>query len=460
MRSSVHQLIRRTVDQVQRPTASTGGVVHLALSGGVDSSVAGLLLKESGWDVRPVLMRCWADADDNTATPCFEREVRACEDAVQALGLERQLAIFDFVPDYWTRVFDQVFLKGLASGITPNQDLACNSAIKFGAFPERLAAEASLGRSPPFATGHYARLLKEYADEAREVISKLRLLSAVDKCKDQSYFLATVPGACFEQAIFPIGTLLKTEVREIAAHAGLPAASQPSSRGICFVGKRRIGDFASQFLPDIATGGKETTEFKSHNRSGHFLKLHSQSKMLTKLGDLPYPAYSYTLGQRARIGGQPKPLYVVGRQGQDVILNEERLHVCQLICDPVMWTGDRYPQPWRGIQFSYKGSSCAAPRTCTIEIMQDGKLLVKFTENRQAIAPGQAIVIYRGNEVLCSALVCKENYDGLLACVNYALKPSILLLSREGRLACVRAAGTAAPESTSLSSRAAGSTLD
>lgn len=226
--------------------------------------------------MRPVLLRCWADHDDS-ATSCFERESRAAAAATRALRLAHPLTVFDFVPQYWTTVFEPVLLAGLRSGSTPNQDLACNRAIKFGAFPDRLAADAGTAAPPFFATGHYARL--EHGEGG------VRLLRAVDDKKDQTYFLASVPGAAFDSAIFPIGGLLKADVRRIAEHAGLPAARDRSSRGICFVGKRGMAEFTARYIAPPGVGRKPAFVLDGET-----------------VADLPKPPHCYTVGQRARGG--------------------------------------------------------------------------------------------------------------------------------------------------------------
>eukprot|EP00171_Calliarthron_tuberculosum_P009967 IDg9967t1 len=191
------QLLARAVRALP---AGGGRTIHVALSGGVDSSVTALLLRDAGWSVRPVLMRCWAEDGGG----CFEKDSRAAEAATRALDLPHPLAVFDLT------------------------HVACNARVKFGAFPARLRAEAGVTNTPLFATGHYART------------SGGVLRTAADAQKDQTYFLAGVAGVDLQAAMFPLGTLRKTDTRAIAAHAVLPAASARSSRGICFVGKRAI----------------------------------------------------------------------------------------------------------------------------------------------------------------------------------------------------------------------------
>jgi tRNA (5-methylaminomethyl-2-thiouridylate)-methyltransferase len=394
MAAALQRLVSRAVSAVASPSAATGNVVHLALSGGVDSSVAGFLLRERGWDVRPVLLRCWADADDDSGG-CFAREERLASKSVFALKLKRNLAVFDFVSEYWTDVFDGVLLSGLAAGTTPNQDLACNAAIKFGAFPERLAAEAG-GVTPPFATGHYARL--ETSGDAAAP-SKPRLLRAVDPVKDQSYFLASVPGSALQTAMFPIGGLYKTEVREIAAHAGLPSATEKSSRGICFVGKRGMADFTARYLTS-------KPRERGSNGTGSFLtRSHGSDDEFDAVAKLRQPAHLYTLGQRARIGGVRDALYVVGRRGADVVVSPTRLAASFVECDIPSWISGEVPSESQRTRLEYKACSTEDTDLCDLVVHDSGRVRINFGTRRDAIAPGQAVVLFRGEQVLGAALV-------------------------------------------------------
>jgi tRNA (5-methylaminomethyl-2-thiouridylate)-methyltransferase len=387
----VKDVISRALSAITRPTVESGSVIHLALSGGVDSSVAAFLLRECGWDVRPVLMRCWAAQDDGVDAPCFELDVRASENAIRALRLRRSLAVFDFVPEYWSEVFDGVLLSGLSRGITPNQDLACNRAIKFGAFPARLAREAGTTQPPPFATGHYARIEKDASNN-------IKLHRAVDCVKDQTYFLASVRASAFRNAVLPIGSLLKSDVRRIAAHAGLPAATGRSSRGICFVGKRNMADFVSRYLAtptrarQDAENGAEKSEFVLNGR---------------RIGPAPQGSHLYTLGQRARVGGAPQRLYVAGKEGLDIILQPTPPTTRRLVCGSPHWISASAPDilSGRNHDLLYKGNSSARLSGCEAVVLPSGRLEVRFKTPRPAVAPGQAVVLYVDTEVLGSAVV-------------------------------------------------------
>jgi tRNA (5-methylaminomethyl-2-thiouridylate)-methyltransferase len=392
----IRDIIARAVACLPPPSRLTGRVAHLALSGGVDSSVAGFLLRERGWDVRPVLMRCWADADDaETGTSCFTKELRAAESAVKALGLERRLSVFDFVSEYWTEVFQNVLLAGLEAGDTPNQDLACNAFIKFGSFPRRLAEESSTVEPPPFATGHYARIDHGLAE------GRARLLRAVDPVKDQTYFLASVPSDALRHAMFPVGVLLKKDVREIAAHVGLPAAQQKSSRGICFVGKRNKAAFLERYMVEH--------RLSENCGQGSFVLVETAEQ----IAPLAMPAYAYTIGQRARIGGQSQPFYVVGRRGNDILVAGSKLVVEHAICDKPVWLSGAAPaeleRSFSTMRLQFKSCSSGIPNWCKLSLRSDGRLQVRFEVSEPASAPGQALVFYKGEEVLGSATISRPN---------------------------------------------------
>lgn len=397
---STAKIIARTLSAIKGPTAKSGKVIHLALSGGVDSSVSAFLLHERGWDVRPVIMRCWASKEEDVELSCFEKEVRASEKTVTTLNLQQNLAVFDFVSEYWSHVFDGVLLEGLRKGLTPNQDLACNRSIKFGAFPERLAKEAGSPLPPPFATGHYARV-------ENDDMENIKLLRAVDKSKDQTYFLASVDAAAFANVVFPVGSLLKSEVRMIAAHAGLSAVNEKSSRGMCFVGKRNMSDFLSSFVRP------SHGEFHSKGRSAS----HSDDDRIPlepsftldgqRIGLLPQSIHSYTIGQRARVGGAPGRFYVAEKNATEVKILRRPPTTRRIICGAPHWISRDASAALaqRSSRLLYKGNSSACLAPCHVRILPSGGLEVGFDDERPAIAPGQFLVLYDGEQVLGSAPV-------------------------------------------------------
>jgi tRNA-specific 2-thiouridylase len=265
--------------------------VVVGMSGGVDSSVAALLLKEQGYEVIGLFMKNWDDTDETghcTAAEDFE-DVRR---VASHLGIPYYSVNFE--KEYAERVFSY-FLEEYRRGRTPNPDILCNREIKFGEF---LNKALQLG-ADRIATGHYARLAEEGGE--------YRLLRGADPDKDQSYFLYALNQEQLSKAIFPIGHLRKREVREIAEKAGLPTAKKKDSTGICFIGERNFKEFLSQYLP--AQPGEMRT------LSGEYKGRHD---------GLMY----YTLGQRRGLGiggsGTGEPWFVVGKDLEKNILYVEQ----------------------------------------------------------------------------------------------------------------------------------------
>jgi tRNA-specific 2-thiouridylase len=210
-------------------TPDDGGPVIVGMSGGVDSAVAALLLKEAGFTVQGLFMSNWDDDGYCTAAEDFQDARRICD------RLDIPLHRVSFAAEYRERVFAH-FLREYASGRTPNPDVLCNREIKFGVCLEYMHR---LGASW-VATGHYARLRREDG--------QVRLVKALDQGKDQSYFLHQVAPAALARALFPIGELRKDEVRRRAHAAGLPVFDKPDSTGICFIGERPFDEFLSSYL--------------------------------------------------------------------------------------------------------------------------------------------------------------------------------------------------------------------
>jgi tRNA-specific 2-thiouridylase len=280
-------------------------MVLVAMSGGVDSSVAALLLKNEGYDVVGVFMRCF------NLDGCAERDA---EDARQvAAKLEIPFYVWDFEEEYKKRVVNYM-VDGYRRGITPNPDVMCNKEIKFGLFFEKAR---SMG-ADCIATGHYVKLAtsdpagKQASNGAgmRQATRKnksmsyvtlpISLFEAKDKNKDQSYFLWTLTQEQLKHCLFPIGDFLKSEVRETARKAGLPTAEKKDSQGICFLGKVALAEFLKEYIPPrrgevVTTGGEKIGEHDG--------------------------AYYYTIGQRHGLGvGGGKPYYVAAKDVNNNIL--------------------------------------------------------------------------------------------------------------------------------------------
>lgn len=346
--------------------------VVVGMSGGVDSSVTALLLKEQGFDVIGVFMKNWDDTDENgvcTAELDAEDVRRVCDQ----IGIPYYTVNFE--AEYKDKVF-AYFLEEYRRGRTPNPDVMCNREIKFGEF---LQKALDLG-ADVIATGHYARVTCENGE--------YKLLRGVDGNKDQTYFLHALDQSQLARAMFPIGHLPKPEVRRIAEAAGLATAKKKDSTGVCFIGERNFKEFLSQYLPakpgdmiDAATG-----EVKGRHDG------------------LMY----YTLGQRQGLGiggsGTGEPWFVADKD-----LERNMLYVVQGERDPILyshgltagdvnWIAPAMPEgPLRcTAKFRYRQPD----QGVTISPQPDGSFEVVFDAPQKAITPGQAVVFYDGDTCL------------------------------------------------------------
>jgi tRNA-specific 2-thiouridylase len=219
--------------------------VFVGMSGGVDSSVAAHLLKQQGYDVVGVFMRCY------NIDGCAERDAEDARRVAEHIGV--LFYVWDFEEEYKARVV-QYMIEGYRSGITPNPDVMCNREIKFGIFLDKALAMGA----DYVATGHYVKLARTKGGAAA-------LFAADDTNKDQSYFLWTLTQAQLAHCLFPIGDYIKPKIREIAKKAGLPTAEKKDSQGICFLGKFSLDDFLREYIPSkrgalVTTTGKKIGE--------------------------------------------------------------------------------------------------------------------------------------------------------------------------------------------------------
>ncbi|WP_121614319.1 tRNA 2-thiouridine(34) synthase MnmA [Mesobacillus foraminis] len=343
--------------------------VVVGMSGGVDSSVAALLLKEQGYDVIGIFMKNWDDTDEFgvcTATEDYEDVIRVCNQ----LGIPYYAVNFE--KQYWEKVFTY-FLEEYKSGRTPNPDVICNKEIKFKAF---LDHAMSLG-ADYVATGHYARVVRENG--------KVHMLRGKDENKDQTYFLNQLTEEQLCKVLFPIGEIEKPKVREIAAEANLATASKKDSTGICFIGERNFKEFLSGYLP-AQKGNMETFD-------GEVVGHHD---------GLMY----YTIGQRhgLGIGGNGDPWFVIGKDIERNVLYVEQgfhhqlLYSDSIIADDISWISkSAIPGTFQcTAKFRYRQQD----NKVTVERLDDSKVKVNFHEPIRAITPGQAVVFYQGEECL------------------------------------------------------------
>jgi tRNA-specific 2-thiouridylase len=355
--------------------ASSATRVIVGLSGGVDSAVAALLLKEQGLDVQGLFMSNWEEDDDTYCT--------VAQDFQDARLVARELAIplhrVSFAQEYRERVFDY-FLREQRAGRTPNPDVLCNREIKFGvavAYVQRLGATR-------FATGHYARLV-HHGD-------RVELHKARDPAKDQSYFLHAVDADHLARTVMPLGTLTKPAVRELARRAGLPVFDKPDSTGICFIGERPFREFLSQFLPP-SPGPIESPE-------GEQLGTHTGLAF-------------FTLGQRAglHIGGQrghaEQPWYVCAKDCARNALIVVQGHDHPLLSSEVLTTGpvhwlDRRELPLR---CTAKVRYRQPDQPALVEPHVESTVRVRFDQPQRAVTPGQYVVFYDSEQCLGGAVI-------------------------------------------------------
>jgi len=343
--------------------------VVVGMSGGVDSSVSALLLKEQGYEVVGLFMKNWEEQDPGgrcLSSHDQEDVVRVCD--------QLQIPYFtvNFVQQYWDRVFAS-FLEDLKAGYTPNPDILCNREIKFKAFFEKAM---ELG-ADYLATGHYAQTQNG------------TLLRSADLEKDQTYFLYTLKEQTLAKVLFPIGHLKKPDLREIARKAGLATSEKKDSTGICFIGERNFGHFISKYIP-YQRGKFETLGGKV-------------------IGEHRGVAY-YTIGQRKGlcIGGPGEAWFVVGKDiARNVVLVEQgsdhpALYKNGLTAADISWVGEAPSLPLRcTAKIRYR----QADQECTIEKMDNGKLSVSFSNPQRAVTPRQSIVFYDGDLCLGGAMI-------------------------------------------------------
>ncbi len=348
--------------------------IIVGLSGGVDSSVAALLLQQQGYRVEGLFMKNWEE--DDTADYCSATEDLKDAQAV-ADCLNIPLHTVNFASEYWDRVF-AYFLEEYRAGRTPNPDVLCNREIKFRAFLDYARERLSASH---IATGHYAALERDS--------DRSRLLRAADDDKDQTYFLYMLDQSQLEHALFPLGSLKKQQVREIAQQAGFPNHKKKDSTGICFIGERKFRDFLQRYLP--AQPGEIVTP------KGECIG-HHQGLMY------------YTLGQRQGLGiggrqdAAEEPWYVVDKDLQHNRLiaaqgHDHPLLLCHALeAGQLHWVaGDAPPLP---LPCHARIRHRQPLQACRIQADAGGRCRVEFEQPQRAVTPGQAIVFYRDSECL------------------------------------------------------------
>lgn len=360
--------------------------VVVGMSGGVDSSVTALLLKEQGYDVIGVFMKNWDDTDEFGVCT-------ATEDYKDVAVVADQIGIpyysVNFEKEYWVRVFEY-FLAEYRAGRTPNPDVMCNKEIKFKAF---LDYAMTLG-ADYVATGHYAQV-------SRDNDGIVHMLRGADNNKDQTYFLSQLSQEQLQKVMFPLGHLEKSQVRKIAEQAGLATAQKKDSTGICFIGEKNFKEFLSQYLP--AQKGRMMTV---------------DGKDMGEHAGLMY----YTIGQRGGLGiggqhgGDNLPWFVVGKDLSQNILYvgqgfyHDSLMSTSLDASEVSFTKTMPDHFTMQVTAKFRYRQPDTP--VTVKVTGD-KATVVFDTPQRAITPGQAVVFYDGDECLGGGIIDMAYRDGV-----------------------------------------------
>ncbi|MBE5811725.1 MAG: tRNA 2-thiouridine(34) synthase MnmA [Clostridiales bacterium] len=349
--------------------------IVVGMSGGVDSSVAALLLKQQGYDVIGVFMKNWEEeGSDGVCTA--EEDWNDVREVCQTIGIPYYAV--NFAKEYWDRVFSY-FLDEYRAGRTPNPDVLCNREIKFKAF---LDFAMQLGASK-MATGHFV-----------QTNEKGELLRGADGNKDQSYFLYMLHDEQLKKAMFPVGHMTKAEVRQIAEEHGLINSKKKDSTGVCFIGERRFKTFLQEFLP--AQPGD---------------MVDPDGKVVGRHDGLMY----YTLGQRRGLGiggcGDGRSWFVIGKdlkknqllvaQGED----HPMLYSTLSVAGGVTWVGDAPIQVGETLLCTCKYRYRQADGPVEATLQADGRLLLRSLEPQRAVTPGQSAVLYLGEKCIGGGVV-------------------------------------------------------
>jgi len=343
--------------------------VVVAMSGGVDSSVAAALLAEQGYEVVGLMLRLWAEAGGAANRCCTPDAVADARRVADALGIP--FFVRDYKAAFKSTVVD-FFVDGYAGGVTPNPCIVCNRDIRF----DRLLNEAiSLG-ADFLATGHYARIRQDDAGQ-------YQLWQGIDPAKDQSYMLYTMTQKRLAHVLLPVGEYHKSQIRQIAQQKKLPVFDRPDSQDLCFLGPGDYREFLARHIPEVAQQGDIL------NSAGQVLGQH-------------YGLAFYTIGQRRGLGiSAPQPMYVIEKNMQDntlVVGSKNELGRSALEAAEVSYIGGAPPAGPIRVEAKIRYKSRLAPATLTP--LATSRARITFDEPLNGITPGQAVVFYQGRQTL------------------------------------------------------------
>ncbi len=351
--------------------------VFVAMSGGVDSSVAAALLKKSGFEVVGVFFKPWSP-ENGTVFCNWEEDRKDAMLAAARIGIE--FKTWDFSKDYG-KLVTKYMIDSYAKGLTPNPDIMCNKEIKFGLFLKKALAEGANF----IATGHYARVKKTGRTES--ILYKL--LKAKYQNKDQTYFLYNLNQKQLKYCLFPIGEYEKPEVRKLAKKFGLPNHAKKDSQGVCFVGQLNMKDFLTHYIKPKAGD----------------IKLIDSNRVIGRHDGI----YYYTIGQRHGLdikNGQG-PYFVAAKDLKKNIIyvadqvNNKRLTVNNCKITNQSWVIDDHKLPIKAmVKIRYRGESLPA-----VISAKGRSLFVEFKKPAKAVTPGQSVVIYRDQELLGGGVI-------------------------------------------------------
>jgi tRNA-specific 2-thiouridylase len=350
---------------------STTQKVIVGMSGGVDSSVAALLLIEQGYQVEGLFMKNW-DEDDGSEYCTAIADLADAQQVCDKLGITLHTA--NFAADYWDNVFEH-FLEEYRAGRTPNPDILCNREIKFKVFLDY----AQILGADYIATGHYTRV-----DNAT---GHARLLKGLDNNKDQSYFLHAVEERAFAKSLFPVGKLDKPEVRAIADKHGFVTSDKKDSTGICFIGERRFKDFLEQYIP-AQPGVMETPEgvTMGEHQGLMFYTIGQRQGLgiggVKDSGDAPW----YTLDKDL-----DRNVLIVGQGSEHPLLFNDHL-----AASGINWINGQ-PSAAEPLHCMAKTRYRQPDQGCSVQVDTQGSCVVSFNEPQRAVTPGQSVVFYQGD---------------------------------------------------------------